>query len=383
MGVKAGSIVRGARVSVGRQRGKRASAWLPENSCAPSGLQDGHRKSPANSMNVPRPILRMFTLLLLLFVSRHHSAKAEDAVAIDESKLRGAIVRSLDFLSRETETWMNEKDCNACHHMPVLLWSEREAKRRGFAIDQAKLDEFTEWTDARAKKTNAGLEMLAFLKLAVPEKPTPELTKLIVDAQQPDGSWKPAGQFATMQRRETPEATSNSARLFLLALATQEPDAQITDAARAKAAALFEKDASAKSVETLVVRALYAQRFGNADEVNSLRAEVLKHQHSDGGWSFMLAEEKSDPLATGEVLFLLQQLPAAPPSDSVARGQGWLLKTQREDGGWPIDITRISRMDRSAPEKAKSFKAATDIYTYWGAAWATIGLLQGVPVSSR
>ena len=320
------------------------------------------------------------TLALLLTVGGL-GAHAAEPVKPDETKVRAGIVRSLGFLEREGDTWMNEKDCNACHHMPVLLWSEREAKRRGFAIDQARLDEFIEWTDLRAKKTTSGFEMLAFLKLAVPDKPTPELTKLIVNAQQADGSWKPSGQFAGMQRRETAEATGNGARLFLLALATQKTDAPLADAARAKAAALLDKNEPAKSVETLVFRSLYAQRFGKAEEVDALRAEILKQQHPDGGWSFMIGEEKSDSLATGEVLYLLQQSPDAPPAEAIARAQGWLLNTQREDGAWSIDITRVSRIDRSTPAKSKSLKDATGIYTYWGSAWATIGLLQGLPTT--
>jgi hypothetical protein len=36
-------------------------------------------------------------------------------------------------------------------------------------------------------------------------------------------------------------------------------------------------------------------------------------------------------------------------------------------------------MDRSAPTKAKSLAAATEIYHYWGSAWATLGLLHGLP----
>jgi hypothetical protein len=40
-------------------------------------------------------------------------------------------------------------------------------------------------------------------------------------------------------------------------------------------------------------------------------------------------------------------------------------------------------VDRSASAKAKSFKDATAIYTYWGAGWATIGLLQSVSAPAR
>jgi hypothetical protein len=322
----------------------------------------------------------MARLLALLLGACGLCVHAEETTKPDEAKLRAAIVQGLDFLAREGDTWMNEKDCNACHHMPVLLWSQREAKRRGFAIDQARLDEFIAWADERATKTQPGNEMTAFMKLAMPDKPAPELAKLILKAQQADGSWKPAGQFATMQRRDAQEATGNSARLFLLALATQETDQPAADAARIKAAALLDKNEPAKSVETLVFRLLYVRRFGKAEEVDALRAEILKHQHPDGGWSFMIGEEKSDSLATGEVLYILQQSPDASSKDAIARAQDWLLRNQGEDGGWSIDITRISKMDRSGPAKTKSFKAATGIYTYWGSAWATIGLLQGVPV---
>ncbi len=264
--------------------------------------------------------------------------------------------------------------------MPVLLWSHSEAKRRGFVIDQARFYEFIAWAGEHATNTKPGNEMTAFMKLAMPDKPAPKLTKLILDAQQADGSWKPAGQFATMQKRDAQEATGNSAWLFLLALATQETDQPAADAARTKAAALLDKNEPAKSVETLVFRLLYARRFGKADEVDALRAESLKHQHSDGGWSFMIGEEKSDPLATGEALYIFQQSPDTSSKDAIARAESWLLSNQGESGGWSIDITRISKIDRNGPAKSKSFKAATGIYTYWGSSWATIGLLQGVPV---
>ena len=95
-----------------------------------------------------------------------------------------------------------------------------------------------------------------------------------------------------------------------------------------------------------------------------------------------MGENQSDPLATGEVLYALQPSSSDPPTaEAIARAQHWLLKTQRDDGSWPIDITHISKIDRSAPAKAKSLKDATGIYTYWGTSWATIGLLQGVPLA--
>jgi hypothetical protein len=323
----------------------------------------------------------MRRILLLWLCCFALISRANDPARPDEARLRAGIAKSLAFLDAEADTWMNERNCNACHHMPELLWSHREAKARGVPIDQKKFDEFVEWSYAPGKNTKGGLEMTALLKLAMPDKPAPGLTNLVLSGQQPDGSWKPGGQFATMQRRDAHEATGNSTRLFLLALAAQDADKQVAEEARKKAAALVDADEPAKSVETLVFRALYAQRFGPREKADSLRAGILKLQHPDGGWAWMIGEEQSDCLATGEVLYALEQSPDASWADAIARAQTWLLDRQREDGGWSIDITRISKMDRSGPAKAKSFKDATGIYTFWGSAWATIGLLQALPIA--
>lgn len=311
-----------------------------------------------------------------------------------ESELRATITKGLGFLAKEGEAWMTTKDCNGCHHMPEMLWSHREAKLRGFDVDQEKFDEWLAWADEHSKDKKPGLEMLALMKLAMPGKPSPELTKIILADQKPDGSWKPAGQFADMQKHGVPDAQANATRLFLLALAPAQSaqstsaDAQSAqaeaDAARTKAAAFLAKKDAPTSTESLVFRTLYARSIGKPEDADALRTDILKQQRGDGGWSSSIGENMSDPLATGQVLYALHASAADPrTAEAIARAQHWLLKTQRDDGSWPIDITHISKMDRSAPAKAKSFKDATMIYTYFGSGWATIGLLQSVPLKSE
>ena len=262
-----------------------------------------------------------------------------------------------------------------------MLWNHREAKRRGFAVDEKRFDAWLAWADGNAKGIGPGLEMAAFLKLAMPDQPAPELTQLITKGQQPDGAWKPAGQFIG-QRRDAPEVTGNSARIFLLALAANGTDKPACDEAQQKAAALMAKNDPAQSVETLAYRTLYARRFGRPEEVALVQSEIVKLQHPDGGWSWLISETASDSIATGLALFALQ--PSADPAAAavIVRAQRWLLSSQKEDGGWPVDYRKLSKTDRSAPEKAKSLKDATMIYSYWGTAWSTLGLLQAVPVSS-
>ncbi|MFO1482106.1 MAG: prenyltransferase/squalene oxidase repeat-containing protein [Verrucomicrobiaceae bacterium] len=297
-----------------------------------------------------------------------------------EEQLRPAITKGLGFLAKAGEQWMEDKNCNGCHHLPTMIWSHREAKLRGFAIDQTKFDEWLAWSGSRVKDVKPGLEQVALMTLAQPDKVPAEAEKLILAGQQPDGAWKPAGQYAGMQRRSKEEAQFNSTRLFLLALASSESGKKIAEDTRVKVAALKGFNEPPKSVETLAFRALYAKRFGTKEDVEVLLAELLKLQREDGGWSWMTGDAESDALGTGEVLYVLRQFDAPKAREAADRAQQWLIHTQGEDGSWPVKITMFSNNPRTAPGKEKSLKDATGIYIYWAGSWATLGLLQGVPV---
>lgn len=280
---------------------------------------------------------------------------------------------------------MEKKTCNGCHHIPLLLWSNRLAIERGFTVDQKKFEEWTnwaeEWTPEAKAMEKGGMEELALRILALPDRPVEKMVSVITTNQQADGSWKPAGQFATMQARDA-DAKENAARLFLLALGAPNAPQNALAGAQTKAAGLLAKKETAKSVDTLVHRLQYAQRFGPAEEVDATRKEILKQQRGDGGWSWIIGVNQSDPLATGEVLHALAAAPEKTSAAAIDKATAWLLKAQREDGSWFTDFSRISKIDRSAPDKANSFQQVTEIYHYWGSAWATIGLLQTLPVEA-
>ena len=298
----------------------------------------------------------------------------------NSEQVRAAITKGLNYLSKDGDQWIAEKSCNGCHHLPELLWSHGEALRRGFAIDTKKLQEWTDWAKPLAKNKGPGLEELALMILAQPKIPAAELSKVILAEQKPDGSWTPGGQLSGMQRRGAEDAKANSVRLFLLALATADPGSPTTEDARKKAAVVLEKSAPPTSLESWVFRGLYAQKFGLPEEVAAIRSEIIKTQHDDGGWSSFLKEPKSDSLATGQALYFLQSSSAEPNvAAAITRAQQWLLTTQQEDGAWVIDIAQMSQVDRSDPKKG-SVKNAAAIYKFWGSAWATIGLLQSVPL---
>lgn len=300
-----------------------------------------------------------------------------------EDDVRHAITKGLGYIAKAGDVWIEEKNCNGCHHLPEMLWSHREARLRGFAIDQARYDEWLSWARPKVKSIAAGVEQVALMTLALPEQPPEDALKLITDALQKDGTWKPAGQFVA-QRRATDEAKLNSIRLFLLALAGTDAGRKTADEARAKAGAWMATTQAAnpvKSIETVALQALYAQKFGLKEEGAAAQAALLKHQRGEGGWSWVIGDPQSDALATGQVLYVLHQLGNSDATkDAITRGQQWLLRTQSEDGSWLVKVGWYSKNDRTDPKKPGSLKAVTGIYTDWAAGWAIIGLLQGLPV---
>jgi squalene-hopene/tetraprenyl-beta-curcumene cyclase len=308
-------------------------------------------------------------------------AKAPEPVKPpDEAKLRATLTKSLAFLAKENEAWMEEKGCNSCHHLPELIWTHREAKRRGFAVDQKKFDEWLAWANNEAPKKAGGSQEAAFMLLAMPEKPDPAVVKTVLAEQRPDGGFPGQGQFAGAQQRGKADADATTLRVFLLALASAADSKAEADAALAKAAPLLQKKDAPTSLESLVFRILFAEHFGKAQEADALRAQILKLQRGDGGWSYIIGTNQSDPWATGEALYVLHASADPKTADAVARAQHWLLSQQGEDGSWPLGFSYISKGDRSSPEKAKSRKDATRIYTAFATDWATLGLLQAIPV---
>src|SRR5207302_2864275 len=95
-----------------------------------------------------------------------------------------------------------------------------------------------------------------------------------------------------------------------------------------------------------VVPALVAAGFepGHPAIVRAVRW-LEQHQNEDGGWGEDLRSYK-DPswrgrgtsTASQTAWALLALLAVDPESDSVAGGIGWLVDTQRADGGWDEDL---------------------------------------------
>jgi squalene-hopene/tetraprenyl-beta-curcumene cyclase len=73
------------------------------------------------------------------------AVRADDPAPVSDAAVRDAVSRSLPFLEKEGVTWMKDRRCMSCHHVPFLLWSHRSAQANGFTVDSQKLAEWDDW----------------------------------------------------------------------------------------------------------------------------------------------------------------------------------------------------------------------------------------------
>ena len=136
---------------------------------------------------------------------------------------------------------------------------------------------------------------------------------LIHQNQLADGSWAPGNQLATLRRWSLPTANQATTMWAALALAACEAPGPKRSEAIEKAIAYQRQQQPPQpdNREWLATRLLFEQQFGSANEVVTLRQQVLDARSSDGGWGWEKGVP-SDSLTTGLVIYVLAKVQARP-----------------------------------------------------------------------
>src|SRR5262249_16131580 len=59
--------------------------------------------------------------------------------------LHEVVRKGLAYVEAKSMTWLREKKCASCHHVPMMVWVQRDAQRHGFAIDETALKQASDF----------------------------------------------------------------------------------------------------------------------------------------------------------------------------------------------------------------------------------------------
>jgi hypothetical protein len=346
-----------------------------------------------NSWTLPRFALPLVCVAAIPVASVHaEDPGSSKAKPVSVQQIRRGVDRGLDFLVKDANKWRQEKKCVSCHHGAMTVWALSEAKRQGYAVASDAYSEFTKWTEERLKgidkprDTRPGWSMvnspalvLANMALAIPaqEALSAEEIKQIVGHllrhQEKDGSW--AWSSAPPVNRPPPffESDEVATLLALMAIGPHVPaspseKSEIREA-RDRGLAWLSRSKPNDTTQAAALRLLFRVRAGeSAKSLQPLVDRFLHLQQKDGGWG-QVPGGQSDAYATGQALYVLNLAGIQVDRPEIQRGLAFLVATQNDDGSWPM--TR-----RGHPGVTPGpFKVPI---TYFGSAWATLGLMRSV-----
>jgi len=305
---------------------------------------------------------------------------------------RQTIERGLAFLQKDAAKWRQERKCATCHHGTMTVWALTEARSLGYAVAPETLADTVKWTNERLKDidkprdkrpgwnmVNTPALFLATMTQAAAKQDAVSADELkriaghLVRHQESDGSW--AWSLAPAKNRPPPVFESDEVVTLLayMALSPHVPsDPKEKSAARGsreKAAAWLSKTKPVDSTQVSALRLLRDVRAGKTPkELETGIDRVLRLQNKDGGWG----QERnlpSDAYATGQALYFLSLAGANNGRTEIQRAVSFLAGTQRGDGSWPM----TSRAHPGATPMTNPVPI-----TYFGSAWATLGLMRSV-----
>jgi hypothetical protein len=321
--------------------------------------------------------MAFLSLALAVLTAGGDGQGCRDAGATVED-VRAAVTRSLPFLEDEGMAWMETRKCASCHHVPMMLRTHREARRRGFAVDDEALAEAQAWALGQylghaehmptgqdkgfpKKGPGPGAVYLALsLDAAENSEALDALSKLaayFAGKQEVNGSW-------ALKISSPPVVDGDDVATMFITLAMDRAKHEpALEDARRQAVRWLQDVVPRPETQPIALRLVVAAKF-DLLKVQPLVTRLLGRQNDDGGWS-QIDSRPSDALATGQALYALLSAGVPADSPSIRRALVYLLRSQHEDGSWFV--------------KTRNPNSHDVVISYYGTGWATLGLLQSLP----
>lgn len=366
-------------------------------------------KRDNESMTLTRTNILLAAFLVAAITSLASQLLASEYDGKDGSKdgdtqvsISEAVEKSLGYLAEQGQAWIDEKDCASCHRVGNLLWTMAVAKNYGYPVDE-RHEEWQSWTyDSLmieedgvriGDKNRSGVAQLLIADRIDPflsSRQIEDLVGIIVQGQDPSGTWAPGGQLPSQKRpkSETRDVTTSWLALGLLAarLPPSEVEEEECEVAESKPALRALAEASVRrarealanrsealSTEWYVTQLKLSLASEQEEQAQRWARKLVDLQHKDGGWGWLHADP-SDALGTGMALAAICELRkktmgneelAVALQQSIEEGMEFLLRTQEENGSWRVKGTKAKKKD--------GFEETAE---YWGTAWATLALVK-------
>lgn len=305
--------------------------------------------------------------------------------------MRGAIEQSIPLLEKGSAGSADRRQCFTCHHQAIPVLAFAEARRRGFAIDEANFERQVQHTAAHLRRGRKGyLEGrgqggkavtagYALWTLAAggyrPDEVTAAVTHFLLEHQNDADHWSHPG-----NRPPSSGSDFTTTYVALRGLAEFGTDQQQSDiAARTEQVGRWLRSAALEDTEDRVFRLwTLPQAEGAGPEVEQAVRELIDSQRDDGGWA-QRAGMESDAYATGTVLVaLLRPGGVSAEQPEVRRGLQYLLDAQHDDGSWHV----VTRADGFQTYFESGFPHGEDQFISMAASsWSTLALLLALPES--
>ena len=264
-------------------------------------------------------------------------AASAQAVRRQPSGTEAAIDRGLAFLAKDALAWKAEHNCVSCHHAALVVWSMREAKQRGHAVDEPVLAELTKWvaesgdgkTGVReARRRAQGAQRRRRCGSRSHSAPTPKpdavsqkglklLLKTVKGDQTENGSWSSWPETRPPIFGNSDESMTALATLAVLPAAATGDDA--AKAVRDKGVKWLAETKTDDDPQSIAMRLVLWKRLGRpAEEWEPLVRRIKERQNADGGWS-QAKDMASDAWATGQALYALAHAGIKPDEPVIAR----------------------------------------------------------------
>jgi ankyrin repeat protein len=261
---------------------------------------------------------------------------------------RDAVGKAVARLQPIGPTFNARTRCISCHNESLPAIAVALARARGVPVDERQALHPREATLAMWKPSvedlllgrhavqgfvaNVSHALASFVDEEVERTPVTDAAAIaLAAAQRPDGSW-----FIDDLRPPLGDSSALPFTAFTVrGLTRYMPPGRAEDlkATIARARTYLRQAVTASTQdEAFKLLGLVWSGAGSRD-VARQAARLTALQRPDGGWA-QLPSMDPDAFATGQALYALSTAGISPTSPGYAKGAGFLLRSQREDGSW-------------------------------------------------